>query len=101
MHVCLVAEQYPQRLGYLFISENKEAITADVDDYYKETSSKIKSSYGDKFQALVAKFNNPNSFDKLWVEHPKVDIAREKIMNNLKMARELDEDGPVRPPGDF
>lgn len=96
MHVCLIAEEYPERLGYLFITENKKSIAADVDGYYRESASSIKANFGPKFKALIAKFNNPESFDKLSSAGAKVEKATVKMQDNLKDAMENQQDLDVR-----
>lgn len=58
------------------------------DDYYKKDAGSISSDYGNDFSKLIAKYNNPTTFDKLMSANAKVDKAKEKMAQNLTMAME-------------
>jgi DNA-binding NtrC family response regulator len=91
VHVCLISEDYPERLGYLFLSEVRKSIV-EVNSYYKESPGNIKKAYEAKFMQFVEKFNKPESFDKLSSANIKVEKAQDKMKDNLQAALENQQD---------
>jgi hypothetical protein len=58
------------------------------DEYFKKDAGSVSSDYGNDFRKLIAKYNNPATFDKLMSANAKVDKAKEKMAQNLTMAME-------------
>ena len=90
IHVCLISEDYPERLGYKFLQESRGAIS-EVNSYWSESQTFVEDAYRTKFFELMTKFNDPNTFDRITSINKKVDQATEIMKDNLGKAMENTE----------
>jgi Synaptobrevin len=91
LYMVLIAQDYPERLGYQLINEFKRGLS-DVPNYYNASAAEITRSYEGKFMELSKKYNNPASFDSMTSVTGKVDVATKKMEDNIKKALENQQD---------
>jgi len=91
IYVCLIAEGYPDRLGYQFILECRNK-ASDIPNYYGCTPSQFASAFQQTFDELNKKYNDPASFDKLSAVNSKVEVATKKTEEALRKALENQQD---------
>ena len=85
VHLVLIADEYPERLGYAFIKELRTSIK-ELPTYYTDEPEEVQENFGKEFERLLAKYNDPSSFDKLTSVNKKVAEATDKMKGNLEEA---------------
>lgn len=91
LYMALIAEDYPERLGYQLLNEFKRGVS-DIPNYYNASAKEISGNYEGTFMELSKKYNNPTSFDSMTSVTNKVDKATKKMEENIKNALENQQD---------
>lgn len=91
LYITLIADGYPERLGYAYINELRQA-AGQISNYYGMTPAEFERAFQSTFEASSTKYNDPNSIDKLSSVNSKVDLASAKMQDNIKKALENQQD---------
>jgi hypothetical protein len=58
------------------------------ESYSSQSMEMVQTDFREGFKEILRKYNNPASFDGLMKANQKVDLAKEKMAQNLTMAME-------------
>ena len=89
--VALVADGYPERLGYAFIDEVRKGLS-DITNYQDNTAKETEDHFENAFMNLMEKYNDPGKIDKTFLVGQKVDIALEKTQKVVNQALQNQQD---------
>lgn len=85
LFVVLVADGYPERLGYELIDKLRKGLV-EVPNYFALSPMDTEKAFFAQFEQLMGKYNDPKSFDATSSVSAKVDLAKSKMENNMKAA---------------